>query len=118
MAHAQADFGEATVQLNGEKVKVAVFVMTLLHSDTVFCQVFPRECTETFQEGHRRSLEFFGGVPQRISYDNSKIAVARIVGRRGETPTSEFLRLQSHYPMDNVLGLKPVCPAGVLAGFF
>ena len=97
LAHAQADFGEATVELKGQRVKVAIFVMTLLHSDTVFCQVFPRECTETFQEGHRRSFEFFGGVPQRISYDNSKIAVARIVGRRGETPTSEFLRLQSHY---------------------
>ena len=96
-AHAQADFGEATVELKGEKVKVAIFVMTLLHSDTVFCQVFPRECTETFQEGHCRAFEFFGGVPQRISYDNSKIAVSRIVDRRGHTPTSEFLRLQSHY---------------------
>lgn len=97
LAHAQADFGEATVELGAQRIKVALFVMTLLHSDTVFCQVFPRECTETFQEGHRRAFEFFGGVPQRISYDNSKIAVARIVARRGATPTAEFLRLQSHY---------------------
>jgi len=96
-AHAQVDYGEATVRLAGEPVKAAFFVMTLLHSDAIFCQVFPRECTETFQEGHRRAFEFFGGVPRRISYDNSKIAVAKIVGRRGETPTREFLRLQSHY---------------------
>jgi len=33
----------------------------------------------------------------RISYDNSKIAVARIVGRRGDTPTEGLLRLESHY---------------------
>jgi len=33
----------------------------------------------------------------RISYDNSKVAVARIVGGRGQTPTREFRRLQSHY---------------------
>lgn len=95
--HGQMDYGEATVRIGGEPVKVAFFVMTLLYSDAIFCQVFPRECTETFQEGHRRAFEFFGGVPKRISYDNSKIAVARIVGRRGETPTREFLRLESHY---------------------
>ena len=96
-AHAQVDFGEATITLNGQPVKVAMFVMTLVHSDTIFCQVFPRECTETFQEGHVRAFEFFGGVPRRISYDNSKIAVRRIVGQRGRTPTHEFLRLQSHH---------------------
>jgi transposase len=96
-AQAQVDFGEATVELAGRQVKVALFVMTLPYSDALFCQVFPRECTETFQEGHRRAFEYFGGVPRRISYDNSKIAVAKIVGRRGVVPTREFLRLESHY---------------------
>ena len=94
---AQVDFGEATVVLRGEATKVAYFVMSLTYSDAFFCQAFPRECTETFQEGHRRAFEFFGGVPQRISYDNSRIAVAKFLGKRGETPTREFLRLQSHY---------------------
>jgi len=59
--------------------------------------VFPRECTETFQEGHCRAFAYFGGVPTRISYDNSKIAVATIVGQRGQAPTREFLRLVSHF---------------------
>lgn len=94
---AQVDFGQVTVLLCGEETKVAFFVMTLPYSDAIFCQVFPKECTETFQEGHRRGFEFFGGVPRRISYDNSKIAVASIVGRRGQKPTKEFLRLESHY---------------------
>jgi transposase len=94
---AQFDFGEAEVILNGQPTKVAYFVMSLPYSDAFFVQVFPRECTETFQEGHRRAFEFFGGVPQRISYDNSRIAVAKFVGKRGDTPTREFLRLQSHY---------------------
>ena len=80
---AQADFGEVTVVLNGETTKVAFFVITLPYSATIFCQVFPKECTETFQEGPCRAFEFFGGVPRRISYDNSKIAVSKIVGGRG-----------------------------------
>jgi len=59
---AQVDFGEATVVLCGEAIKVAYFVMSLTYSDAFFCQAFHRECTETFQEGHRRAFEFFGGV--------------------------------------------------------
>jgi transposase len=94
---AQVDFGEAQVKLHGEQVKVAMFVMTLPYSDAIFCQVFPRECTEAFQEGHKRAFEFFGGVPRRISYDNSKIAVAKITGSRGREVTREFARLASHF---------------------
>lgn len=94
---AQVDFGEAVVRLQGKETKIAFFVMSLPFSDAFCCQAFPRECTETFQEGHCRAFQFFGGVPRRISYDNSRIAVAKFVGRRGDTPTQEFLRLESHF---------------------
>ena len=66
---AQVDFGEATIRLAGQETKVALFVMTLPYSGAIFIQAFPRECTETFLEGHRRAFEYFGGVPRRISYD-------------------------------------------------
>ncbi len=96
---AQVDYGFAQVRIRGHAapIQVAIFVMTLPYSGVVFCQVFHRECTESFQEGHRRAFEFFGGVPWRISYDNSKVAVAKIVGSRDRKLTREFLRLQSHY---------------------
>ena len=94
---AQVDFGEAQVVIGGEAATAALFVLTLPHSDAFFVAAFPAECTETFQEGHVRAFRYFGGVPTRISYDNSKIAVATIVGQRGRTPTREFLRLQSHF---------------------
>ena len=94
---AQADFGEAQAVVAGERVAVAFLVVTLPYSDAFFVAAFPKECTETFQEGHARAFRYFGGVPTRISYDNSKIAVAAIVGGRGETPTREFLRLASHF---------------------
>lgn len=57
--------------------------MTLPYSDAIFCCVFPKESTETFQEGHVRAFEFFGGVPTRITYDNSGIAVSSIEHQRG-----------------------------------
>jgi transposase len=53
---AQVDLGHAHVVLDGEKVKVAVFVMTLMYSHAVFCCVLPRECRETFLQGHRRTF--------------------------------------------------------------
>src|SRR4051794_5282163 len=94
---AQVDFGEAEVVLDGRAAKVAVFVLALPYSDAIYCQAFPRECTEAFLEGHVRAFAFLGGVPRRISYDNSKIAVARITGTRDRRVTGEFLRLKSHH---------------------
>jgi transposase len=94
---AQVDFGEAEVTLDGHATKVALFVMTLPYSDAIFCCAFPRECTEAFLEGHVRAFAFFGAVPRRISYDNLKIAVARIVGGRERKVTDAFLRLKSHH---------------------
>src|SRR5438270_6907285 len=71
---AQADFGQAEVILDGEPATVAVFVMTMPYSDAIFTCAFPRECTEAFLEGHVRAFASFGGVPRRISYDNSALA--------------------------------------------
>ena len=94
---AQVDFGYAEIDLAGERTKVAFFVMTLPFSDAFFVCAFHRECTETFQEGHKRAFDFFGGVADRISYDNSKIAVIRVGQGRDRKLTDGFLRLQSHY---------------------
>jgi transposase len=94
---AQVDFGQAEIVLDGQTTTVALFVMTLPYSDAIFVCAFPRECTEAFLEGHVRAIAFFGGVPRRISYDNSKIAVAKITGGRDRKLTDAFLRLKSHH---------------------
>jgi transposase len=94
---AQADFGHALVRVDGQIVKAAIFVMSLPYCDAVFCCAFPRECAEAFQEGHVKAFEFFGGVPRRISYDNTRIAVAKLTGRRGDVLSEVFLKLKSHY---------------------
>jgi transposase len=95
---AQVDFGQALVKMNGVLRKVSFFVMALPHSDASFVMAFERECTETFWEGHVQAFEFFSGVPRRISYDNTKIAVAQIIGGgKGRRLTRGFCQLQSHY---------------------
>jgi transposase len=101
---ARADFGQAEVVVAGERVTAAIVVLTPPHPDAFVCCAFPQEGTETFQEGHVRASRSVGGVPTRISYDHSTIAVAAIVGQRGRTPTREFLRPSSH-----VLFAHPFC---------
>jgi transposase len=93
---AQFDFGQATVEIAGVRRKAAFAVMSLPFSDGFHVSAYPRECTETFQAAHVAAFSFFGGVPTRTSYDNTSIAVARIIGRE-RALTREFLRLESHY---------------------
>jgi len=94
---AQADFGRVEVVVAGCRTKAALFVLTLPYSNARFGCLFPRECTETFHAGHARAFDFFGGVPTRISYDNSKIAVTKFTGLHERCLTREFLRLQAHF---------------------
>jgi transposase len=93
----QVDFGRAEVVIAGVRHKAALFVLTLPHSNARFGCLFPRECTEAFHEGHARAFAFFGGVATRLSYDNSKIAVVKLIGPHERRLTREFLRLQSHF---------------------
>jgi transposase len=94
---AQADFGEALVVIAGSEQKAHFLCMNLPHSDDSFVVAFPAENTESFLEGHNRAFAHFGGVPNTILYDNTRIAVARITGEGERQPTEAFSELQSHY---------------------
>ena len=94
---AQVDFGYALAKVCGALRKVGFFVMVLPYSDAFFVMAFERECTESYWEGHVGGFEFFGGVPHRISYDNSRVWVSKIVGSHQRKLTDGFLQLQSHY---------------------
>jgi transposase len=95
-SEAQVDFGYALVKVNGQLRKVAFFVMALPYSDAFFVRAFEREGTETFWEGHVQAFEFFKGVPNRITYDNTKVAVSKITGKDRQL-THGFLQLKSHH---------------------
>jgi transposase len=94
---AQADFGEAMVVIDGVKRKAHYLAMDLPQSDDCFVMAFPAETTEAFLEGHTQAFAYFGGVPRTILYDNTKIAVARILGDGTRRKTRAFTELESHY---------------------
>ncbi len=94
---AQVDFGEALVVIAGVEQKAHYLVMDLPQSDDCFVAAFPAETTEAFLEGHVRAFAYFGGVPTRILYDNTRIAVAKILGGEERQRTRSFSELQSYY---------------------
>lgn len=94
---AQVDFGEALVVIAGVEQKAHYLVMDLPQSDDCFVAAFPAETTEAFLEGHVRAFAHFGGVPTRILYDNTRIAVAKILGGEERQRTRAFSELQSYY---------------------
>lgn len=102
--HAQADFGEAFGIIGGVERKVHFFAFNLPHSDACFVVAYPAETTEAFCDGHVRAFTFFGGVPKSILYDNTKIAVARILGDGKRQRTRVFTELQSHYLFEDRFG--------------
>ena len=95
--HAQCDFGEAVAVTGGVERKVHYLVLDLPHSDGCFVKAYPAETTEAFLDGHVSAFTFLGGVPQSILYDNTKLAVARILGGGRRQRTRSFTELQSHY---------------------
>ena len=110
--HAQADFGEAVAFIGGVEQKIHYFAFDLPHSDANFVVAYPAETTEAFCDGHVQAFAFFGalaqsgkaGVPQSILYDNTKIAVAKILGDGKRQRTRVFTELQSHYLFQDRFG--------------
>jgi transposase len=97
--HAQVDFGEALAEIAGMEGKIHFFAMDLPHSDACFVQAYPAETAEAFCDGHNGAFAFFGKVPRSILYDNTKLAVARIPGRRGAPAHADLQRAAVALPV-------------------
>jgi len=102
--HAQVDFGEALGEIDGVVRKIRYFAMALPHSDAFFMKAYPAETTEAFCDGHVSAFAFFGGVPLSILYDNTSLAVAKILGDGTRKRTRAFSELQSHYLFEDRFG--------------
>ena len=102
--HVQCDFGEALVVIGGVERKAHCFVLDLPHSDGCYVKAYPAETTEVFLDGHVSAFAFLGGVPQSMLYDNTRLAVAKILGDGRRQRTRAFTELQSHYLFDDRFG--------------
>ena len=101
---AQCDFGQAKAVIGGVEQTIHYFVLDLPHSDACFVKAYPAETTEAFCDGHVSAFSFLGGVPRSILYDNTRLAVARILGDGRRQRTRVFSELVSHYLFEDRFG--------------
>ena len=88
----------------GSECKIHFFAMDLPHSDACFVRAYRSGDHKAFCDGHNAAFAFFGKVPNSILYDNTTLAVARILGDGVRQRTRVFSELQSHYVFANQFG--------------
>lgn len=96
-ADAQVDWGEGVAILAEEEVTVQLFILRLCYSRRTFVMAFPTQRQEAFFEGHVRAFQHVQGVPRRITYDNLKAAVQRILTGHNREEQQAFIVFRSHY---------------------
>jgi transposase len=94
---AEFDFGEATIKLKGQLVKVPFLAGRLRFSGAMFVECFPTQRQEAFLLGQHHAFEFWGGVPRMAVYDNLKPAVLQVLRGHSRREHEAFLHFQSVY---------------------
>jgi len=94
---AEVDWGEAVVEIGGQRRKVYLFLMRACYSGAAFVMAFERETQQAFLEAHVEAFRFFGGVFALVRYDNLRSAVKQVLRGRRRVESDRFVALRSHY---------------------
>lgn len=97
----QIDWGEATIYLNGKKTVVNLFCARLCHSCAPYVIAYKRQNLESFLDTIVHTLQYYGGVPRRIIFDNARVAVKSGFGAHAAAQ-DDYKQLSAHY------GFEPV----------
>jgi len=94
---AQVDWGSfGHLRIGSHQRPLSAFAMVLSWSRALFLDFCLDQRMETFLAMHRRALDYFGGVPRRILYDNLKSVVLHHVGSTVQF-NPRFLAFAGHY---------------------
>lgn len=80
--YAQVDWANCgSVQIGSAVRKISCFVMVLSYSRMMYLEFRLSQQQEDFIQCHINAFKFFGGVPQKILYDNVKTVVLSRLGK-------------------------------------
>jgi transposase len=94
---AQIDWYEAYADLDGERTKLQVFSMRSMASGAAYHRAYLRATQQAFLEAHELAFHYFGGVFQRLRYDNLSSAVKKILRGYEREQTARFIAFRSHW---------------------
>ena len=98
---AEVDWGEAVVEIAGQRLEVGLFLMRACYSGASFVIAFERQTQQAFLEAHVEAFRFFGGTFALIRYDNLRAAVKQVLRGRRRVEQDRFVALRSHYMYDS-----------------
>ena len=95
---AQVDWGQyGSVAVGSTRRRLSFFLMVLCYSRMLYLEFTLSEAMDHFLSCHRRALEFFGGVPQKIMIDNLKVGVVRHPTGQKALFNPRYLDFAAHY---------------------
>lgn len=97
----QVDWGEAVIYLGGQRMAVNLFCARLCFSCAPFVIAYERQNLESFLDALTRAIQFFGGVPRQVIFDNARVAVKSGFGAHA-VAQEDYAQFAAHY------GFEPV----------
>jgi transposase len=94
---AEFDFGEASIKIKGQLVKVPFLAGRLRFCGAMFVECFPTQRQEAFLLGQQHAFSFWEGVPRIVVYDNLKPAVLQVLQGHSRREHEVFLHFHSVY---------------------
>lgn len=94
---AQVDWYEATAEVGGERQVLQVIALRSMASGAAFHRAYWRATQQAFLEAHELAFAYFGGVFQRLRYDNLPAAVRKVLRGFRREETSRFVAFRSHW---------------------
>jgi len=94
---AEFDWGQVKLIIAGKLTVFEMSAFTAAKSNYRFADIYYSQKTESFLDAHANFFEDVGGVYSEIVYDNTKVAVAKFVGKNEKKPTDELLKLSIYY---------------------
>ncbi|WP_407370658.1 IS21 family transposase [Carnobacterium sp.] len=94
---AQADFGEAIFEENGERFTGFYFNLSFPYSNGGYTQIFKGQNQECLLQAMRQIFEHLKRVPTVILFDNLSAAVIQIKKDGGRKLVEQFSRFAAHY---------------------
>jgi transposase len=95
----QIDWGEATVYLSALKIKVYIFCGRLCNCCDIFVQTYKAANQESFLEAQKNMFDYFKGIPNRVIFDNAKVAVKEGFGIYAK-PQDKYASFSAHYSFE------------------
>ena len=94
---AQVDWYEAYAEIAGERRKLQVLCVRSMYSGAAYHRAYERATQLAFLDAQARAFEMFGGVFEKLRFDNLKSAVKQILRGKRREETTRFVAFRSHY---------------------